>query len=338
MMITINKSRAYFFVRLAFGIFLIILLIKIIDFQRLGFVLAKVKLPFIALGFLLVGFNLILKTYRWAFILWSQKHDITFSQLLRFNFMSMFLGHFLPTSISCDIVRFYYLNKYTSDPQNAISSIVMDRIIGIFSIAIVTIIAFIAIQQTNLFKIGPLVSYGIFGCLFLSIGIPLSLQSSALTDWIIRLLRRFNGSKIIKKIQGIFEQFLLYQHKRAVMLKVLLIAFLNLFTAVLEFYVIAGGFSVQISMGYYFLFIPIAIFLSMLPVSVGGIGVLEVSLVYFFSKIGMPVETCVAIALIHRIIVLIGTLPGGIVYVLEGFSGKNYPFRKDDTDRYHLGI
>jgi uncharacterized protein (TIRG00374 family) len=237
----------------------------------------------------------------------------------------MFLANFLPTSVASDVVRLYCVSRHLADPREAISSVVMDRIIGLFSLAIVTVIAFLALQQTGLVHIGAVMSFGLTSVLLVSIVIPLALQHPVLIGGLRRWLSRLANQTLFKWLQSLFEHFLAYQHRRRVMLNVLAMSFLNLFIAVLEFYVIAKSFSAQVPMPYFFIFIPLVVFLSMIPISVGGMGLLESALVFFFSKAGMPIETCLSIAVAHRVLLLTSTLPGGIIYMTEGLSAKKLP-------------
>jgi uncharacterized membrane protein YbhN (UPF0104 family) len=103
------------------------------------------------------------------------------------------------------------------------------------------------------------------------------------------------------------------------MLKALIISLLNLVIASFEFYAVGVGFSSEVSIGYYLIFVPLAIFLSMLPISWGGIGILEASMVFFFSKVGMPAEMCLSIVIVRRALFLLSTIPGGMFYMIEGF-------------------
>jgi uncharacterized protein (TIRG00374 family) len=291
-----------------------------VDFHHMGLTLASVQPHLVVAGLLAMLLNYCLKTYRWASILWVQRPDISLGQLARFNFVSIFLGNFLPTSISSDIVRIYYVSQRTADPRAAISSIFADRIIGTFSVAIATIVAFLVLNATGLFPIGSVVSYGVVALLLLSLGVPLVLQRAAVIDGIRLLLDRFTGRKLFEDVKDMSEHLLLYRNRPAVIAKALAVAFLNLFIAVLEFYLVAKGFSAQISIGYFFLFIPLVIFLSMLPVSIGGIGLVEAGLVFFFSKVGMPIETCIGTALLYRALQLTCLLPGAAIYLFDGFS------------------
>jgi len=289
-----------------------------IDFQHLVTTLTSVQPQLIGVGLLAMMLNFLIKTYRWSFILRIQRPDIPFAQLARLNFLSLFLGNFLPTSISYDIVRVYYVSRRVVDPRVAISSIFADRMIGHFSVAFAAILAFLALKITGLFDIGWAFSYGITVFLLLSLSLPLALCSTSVVGAIRSVLDRFTGRRLFETVQDFSEHLLAYWQQAPLMSKALAIAFLNLSIAVLEFYLIAEGFSAQVPIGYFFLFIPLVIFLSMLPVSIGGIGLVETGLVFFFSHVGLQTETCLSIALIHRALQLLCVLPGGVIYMFEG--------------------
>ncbi|MEW6001535.1 MAG: lysylphosphatidylglycerol synthase transmembrane domain-containing protein [Nitrospirota bacterium] len=317
------RKKIWVYLRLIFGIFLLLLLIRMIDMEQMRIIITSAVPHLIILGFLGILLNCLLMTYRWASILWIQQPDISFGHLMRFYFTSAFLGNFLPVNVSSDIFRIYCASKYTCDIKGSISSILVDRIIGTFSLAIVTMIAFMALQKTNQIKIGLATSYSIFAVLLCSILIPLALRQAIVIDVIRNLLSRFEG-RLFKKARDMLENILMYQYQHQVIVKVLLISFLSHLNTILVYYIIAESFSANTSIGYFFLFIPLTSFLTMLPLSVGGIGVLEAGMVFLFSKVGMPIEMCLSIAISYRVLLIIATLPGGVVYAIKGFPAKKY--------------
>jgi uncharacterized protein (TIRG00374 family) len=316
------RSKVFFYLRLAVGVGLLLILFKIIDFHQMGRILASTQPYFVVLGFLAILLNFLLKTYRWASIVWFRVPSISFDDLIRFNLISMFFGIFLPGSVLPDIVRIYQVSKQTSKLKSAISSIIVDRIIGNLSTAIITVVAFIALQQTGFIPSGSFFSYGIFGFLLFSLGAPIALKNTSLIASMRRLSNRLAGTKLFGRAWDTYEDFLLYQHEYRLLLKALSISFLNLLLAVFEFYLIALAFSAAPSIGYYLIFVPLAIFLAMLPVSLGGVGVLEAAMVFFFSKVGMSAEMCLSIVLVRRALLVLFALPGGLFYILEGLPAK----------------
>jgi hypothetical protein len=316
--VSADRSKVYFYLRLTFGSVLIVVLLRMLNPESLVLTLISAKPGLIALGLLAMMINLLVKTYRWGMILRRRRPNISFARLARLNFVSLFIGNFLPTSLSHDFVRIYYVARGAGDARAAISSIVADRVIGNLSVAVAAVSAFVALKFMGLLPIGPLLSFGVLAFLLASLALPLVLVNGAVIGAVRSLLDRFAGRKLFSNVQDLSEHVLFYRKQAPLMGKALAIAFLNLAIAVLEFYLIARSLSVPASIQYFFLFMPLVILFSMLPVSVGGLGLLEAALVFFFTGVGVSAETSVSIALLHRSMQLVCLLPGGAVYLLGG--------------------
>ena len=313
-----DRSRAFFYLRLGFGALLLAALFRMLNPESLVLTLISVKPGLIALGLIAMMVNLLVKTYRWGLILRLRRPNISLARLARLNFVSLFIGNFLPTSLSHDFVRIYYVARGAGDARAAISSIVADRVIGNLSVAVAAVSAFLALKLMGLLPIGPLLSFGVLAFLLASLALPLVLVNGAVIGAVRSLLDRFAGRKLFSSVQDLSEHVLFYRKQGPLMGKALAIAFLNLAIAVLEFYLIARSLSVPASIQYFFLFMPLVILFSMLPVSVGGLGLLEAALVFFFTGVGVSTEAAISMALLHRAMQLVCLLPGGALYLWKG--------------------
>lgn len=313
-----KRSKSFFYLRLGFGVLLLAALFRMLNLESLVLTLASVNPGLIALGLLAMMGNLLVKTYRWGLILRRQRPDISFGRLVRLNFATLFVGNFLPTSFSHDFVRIYYVTRGTGDARAAISSIFADRVIGNLSVAVAAVSAFVALKLMGLLPIGPLLSYGVLAFLLASLALPLVLLNATVIGALRSLLDRFAGRKLYSSVQDLSAHLLFYRKQAALMGKALAVAFLNLAIAVLEFYLIARSLAAPAALHHFFLFIPLVILFSMLPVSVGGLGLLEAALVFFFTGVGMSAEVSISIALIHRAMQLTCLLPGGALYLWKG--------------------
>jgi glycosyltransferase 2 family protein len=63
---------------------------------------------------------------------------------------------------------------------------------------------------------------------------------------------------------------------------------------------------------------PIMLLISLLPITIAGLGVREAGFVYFLGLGGMPAEVALPLALIQRLFTIIATLPGAWWYVRRG--------------------
>jgi uncharacterized protein (TIRG00374 family) len=104
--------------------------------------------------------------------------------------------------------------------------------------------------------------------------------------------------------------------------KVLALSFLIQIARIMIAYVSALALNINLSLVYFFLFIPLITIILMLPTTVGGIGVSEGAYVYFFSRVGMSTHGAFALAILLRTIFTFLALPGGIIYIKEGLSPK----------------
>jgi|GEM_PF-924759 len=320
-----GKWGLLFFLRAALALILLLFLLSMIDLRATGQALSQLKPRFALVALALMLVNYCLKTYRWASILRIERPDISLGRLLRYNFASMFLGNLIPSSLAPDVMRVVYMSRRSVDPKTVISSIIADRILGNLSLAFLTLASVLLLKDTGFLPLGSLMFYGALGFLLFAIMIPLLLRNPAWANGLSRLLRPLAKSMKLTSISEIYQQLRSYGLHLRALSKSLAISFINVLIAVLEFYLIAHSLSTQISIGYFLLFIPLISFLSALPISIAGLGLLEASLVYFFSQVGMSLETCIASALIFRILQLICLLPGMAIYVTDGFFVKQLP-------------
>ena len=76
----------------------------------------------------------------------------------------------------------------------------------------------------------------------------------------------------------------------------------------------------QLSVVFYFIFVPIINLIAIIPISVAGIGIQEGSFVYFFSPVGMAPTDAFTLSVMGNIAVIISILPGGVFYLLQGIT------------------
>ncbi len=92
-----------------------------------------------------------------------------------------------------------------------------------------------------------------------------------------------------------------------------------------------AGLSVGITLelSYFVLFVPFIALISMIPFSIGGLGIQEGSFVYFFSLTGVSSAKVLGMAILVRILIIASVSPGGLIYLKEGLgSGERRKNRK----------
>ena len=71
------------------------------------------------------------------------------------------------------------------------------------------------------------------------------------------------------------------------------------------------------SFGAIFLLNPLIALVLMIPVSIGGIGVNQAAYPFFYSLAGVPAGHALAVSILMQAIMVLGSLPGGVLWLLD---------------------
>ena len=69
----------------------------------------------------------------------------------------------------------------------------------------------------------------------------------------------------------------------------------------------------------------------LIPISLGGLGVREAALVYFFRTIGVPAEVSVSVGLMFQFLQIITSAPGIVFWWTERRSAETKPTATNDA-------
>jgi hypothetical protein len=87
------------------------------------------------------------------------------------------------------------------------------------------------------------------------------------------------------------------------------------------FYLIAASMGLKLKLIYFFVYIPIIGAVSMLPISIGGLGLRDAITIYFFGKAGVAKDLAFAMSLVNFSFILITGIAGGLIYYV--FTVRN---------------
>jgi hypothetical protein len=90
-------------------------------------------------------------------------------------------------------------------------------------------------------------------------------------------------------------------------------------------WLIGKDMGVTADIKYYFIFFPISWLLGTLPISVGGVGVMELWLKMMFVRVcAVPENPAFALASSQRILWIIGSLPGVVIHLIGAHLPKDF--------------
>ncbi|MHC1741938.1 MAG: YbhN family protein [Syntrophobacteraceae bacterium] len=303
-------------IRLAVSLLLLGLILSRVEFARLGELLPRLSPILVLAGFCLLLSDRIIMSHRWHILVIAKGLNIPFMAIVRMYFVSAFLGLFMPSSIAPDFIRVYLATKHRCPVPDALASVFLDRFIAFVTLASISFFSAIA---ALLFSDTIHISYGIllitFGPILASLLLILSLQYD------MPFIPKLNPTnRIINKIIHILSDFrssiTTYRLQMESLIRVTLWSIVNHIVQILTTFTVAMALGIEISFLYLCIIVPLVSFLTMIPISLAGLGIQEGAFIYFFSQAGVSPQGAFALAVLIRVVMTLGCIPGGIFYLL----------------------
>lgn len=298
--------------RIVISLSLLIIIFYRIDFPKFLLILKKVDLKFFIFSFLLYIFSQYISTQRWRLLLLAKGIKVPFLRLFSFYFVGMFFNLFMPTLIGGDLFRTYDLYRETSDVKESAASILVERISGVFALITLSILSLIL--GFSYIKDEPVVIYSIIILSFTFFSLIILIFNENLKNFSTKIFKKIKIWEILIKFHNaIFE----YKRHPVTFLKVILLSFVVQIISLFIFYIMTIALDLNINFIYIWLFTPLIIFFSMIPVSLAGWGLREGATIYLYSKIGCSAEESLLLSLSVSFIVTLASLIGGIILIFR---------------------
>jgi uncharacterized protein (TIRG00374 family) len=306
-----SKKHSWYFFRVAISIFAILIVLNFADIQKSLNTIKLARLELLLLSIFITFFEQLVIAYKWIILLKVKNFSISIWRLLNINLIASFWGLFLPSSLSIDVLRGYYLTKDDAGKALSASSIIVDRVMGILSLLFVAMVGAV-ISGSLLSGISIEFYIILFSCLIVSLGFIFLKEKTYLL--ITKFLTQKNNG-FFEKISNLYTVVFDYkQFPMTLFFSFLLSVLIQIFRIVAIFY-ISEAFGLNIDIIYFFILVPITMITVMIPISVGGIGVREGSFIAFFSLVGLSFNDAVLISLTITLKVILFSLVGGILYL-----------------------
>lgn len=272
----------------------------------------------VATAVILTLLNFILCSYRWETILRARAQvKIPISGLLKITWIGNFFSSVLPGSVSGDLVKMLYVQKYDGSFSRTFvfASILIDRVMGLTGLILLvgmSSIIFGASISENAPGMQPLLNmnYLLMGLVILGFSVFFFLNN------VIRsLLLTFESmflSNLFRKIIGLWDDLVSIKAK---MIKAVGISLIVQFIAVLIFWSLISPFvGEQMNFVQALAFIPIGLMSLALPVAPSGLGVGHAIFQKLFELSSIP--NGASLFNLYFVVTLVVNVMGFIPYLL----------------------
>jgi uncharacterized membrane protein YbhN (UPF0104 family) len=306
--------------KIVFAVGVSIWLLWQIDFAELSHLARAGDSIYLVCGSLLIFLALTLvQALRLQALLYG--YGIAFTTCLRMIMVSLFFNSFLPTNVGGDMSKVFYLRGQTGNSLSGnIFLVLFERFVGgIVFLGFVFFVYALVFEE----RISAALNASPFG-----LG-HTGAEHGPVFTWIV-YIAVIAGVVMIyfmaKNYQAVLQKIIkLYLEVKSVMARMKFINFLGVFGCSALFHLVrmAGIFLFIRYLGKDFFFpdlVPVLFFaalVSVMPISIGGLGVLEGVMAALLVLFGLDKSSAISVAFIHRIILYLASATGGL-FLIKG--------------------
>jgi len=265
-----------------------------------------------ALTLVLVALDRGVMALRWVILLRAANVDVPTRSAVRIFLTSSFVGSFLPAGIGADAARAYAVAARTSQGSQAVASVGVDRVLGLVAIVALGVVGVAGWAQ----HLDPVLRVRLY-----VVAAAAGLATVAVL-WMDRIVRAcvpasWHGTKWGWRVMGLGDAVGAYRAHPKVLTLVLALSVAVQLIRVLQGYGLGCGLGIGVDLSYYLVFMPIALLMLLLPVSISGFGLPQAVIVWLLRPLGVPDAQSFAMSTLFVVIGLLGNLPGAFLYAIR---------------------
>jgi uncharacterized protein (TIRG00374 family) len=246
---------------------------------------------------------------RWWIILRLYGSRLKLGTIIAITWVSVFANQFLPASVGGDAVRIYALRRSGERLGSATASVLMDRLIALFALALLVVGFGLSL--------GPLIDVRIIAGLGLCCALGLA---GALLAFRVLSHSADRASRwpLIARLLHLMHYSLRIVSSPARAIATLVLAVAVHFLSLLAFLLIARGLGIFVPTATFLGIATLLTFAQVIPISIGGWGVREAAAVGLFGLVGVEPGAALLSSVVLGISYAVASLPGAVIWPFQG--------------------
>lgn len=309
------KDKLLTLAKVGVTVFLIAYSFSRVNLSAVSAMLASAKLWLVLLALLVYMGAISLNGLKWYVLLRALDVRVPFGAALQYMFVGAFFNNVFPANIGGDVMRGYGMAKYTERTAEAAVSVVVDRIMGLIAyMSAAAFTALVLVQVMNRSELRILVGVAIVALLAIAAVLAV-LLSRRLRAWMGRVFQWRLVAPLAPLYQQVSVAFDAYRFRYGALALAYLIALSGLMAANVANWLLFQSLGGGVSFLYICLFNPLIALVLLVPISIGGHGIIQNAYPFFYGLEGVPPEQAIAVSVLMSFIIILGSLPGGYFWL-----------------------
>lgn len=306
--------KKFFFqtLRLIITILILFFILRNVNILQLFNILKNSNLFFLFLAVLTVGLVCFIVALRWQLVLKLYNFDVSLIKAFKIYNIAFFFNNFLPSTVGMDFIRGAYIVSDQKRIADVISSIIIERWIGLLGI-----IVYISITPLLFFKYG-ITKYFLYVSV---VGITASiifltvLISDKIFTFFVSIFSKITIFKIGERINSLMYSLRIVKHRKQDLLYNLFLSIMIQVVFVFTNHLIVVSQGLSIRLVDEIIYVPFISIISMIPVTINGLGLREWAYINFFNL--TTKEEILSLSLTFFIVSVIYSLVGGVIFIFD---------------------
>jgi len=273
-----------------------------------------VNVPLVVSGGLGLLVGLLIVAVRWRMLLRIQDIHIGLWESVRLTFLGHFFNAVVPGTVGGDLVKAYYVSRHTPHKAAVLVSVFVDRMMGLAELtamagAILAAVWLAGLEDPVVLRV-PAVMVGVMAAGVT--GVMLFVLSSRFRS-VFRLQKIYGRLSIARHIAAAGDAAVLYRRRLGVLMAAFLMTIAAHVSWIGSLGLLGASLSLPAAWYSYFVYIPLIYIIGSVPLTPGGVGLVEKFYVVFFTGAGCTPSAIMGLALLSRLIPMVWGLPGLVV-------------------------
>lgn len=289
-----------------------------VDLRSVGGVLAEADLRWLILGVAVNLLSVVFAAWRWQRVLVGLGFAQRLRRMVRLVLCGSFFNMFLPSSVGGDVMKMVLIAPDVSRREVAISSVLMDRVIGLAVTIGVGLAAVLLLPQV---WDEPAVLATLALAVVVFCAGMVTIFNRGLIDLAGRLAPQFIWKRLGDPVIRVHESLMLIAQNPRILFQTSAISVLRQLAICLSVYCASRAFGMMVSPIVFFATVPIAVAITALPVAINGLGLQDNALIFLLGAAGITAVEALSLSIfLHALRNGIGLL-GGLTFA---FTRRTY--------------
>ena len=307
------RTRSKIAVKIVITLALLVFLLFQVSWESVQNTLVQAHIGLVILSFAIFFSRSLFGAVRWKALLAVKNYSMSTADLTKYYLIGTFFNFFFPTVVGGDLARGYYLHSDGVSKKTTISSMIVERLLGVLSLACLSCLSLV--MSVHIFRNTGIIGL-VVGAAAVFLGIFVLLFHSGF-EALVRSIAPAVLLPILEPGMRLLQDIREYSNTVAVLIYGFGITMFFQVLGVYSVYLIGLSMGSSTKLIFFLTLVPVVWLISMIPVSLNGLGVREGAFVYLFAFVGMEKEMALAISLIFLLQSILQGIVGGMLFAFD---------------------